>query len=93
MKKTNQQGFTFFVVVILAGVLAIIVLAGWNIYQRGQKNEAVSSSVGASAIKAVPLAPALSTASDLDKAAQILDQTVLDSDYDTAQLDQDLASF
>lgn len=92
MKKINQRGFALFEVVAIFGVLAIVALAGWNIYQRSQKNGAVSSS-SASAIKPVPLAPAVTTTSDLDKASQTLDQTSLDSNADTAQLDKDLASF
>lgn len=92
MKKTNQRGFALFEAVAIFGVLAIVALAGWNIYQRSQKNGAVSSSA-ASSIKSVPLAPTVTVASDLDKAAQTLDQTQLDTTSDTAQLDKDLASF
>ncbi len=93
MKRLSQRGFALFELVAIVGVLAIITLAAWNIYQRSHKNGAVSSSFAPPAIKVVPLAPAVTTARDLDKASQTLDQTSLDSSSDTAQLDQDLASF
>lgn len=93
MKRLSQRGFALFEMIAIVGVLAIVTLAGWNIYQRSHKNGAVSSSFAAPAIKVVPPAPTVTTANDLNKASQTLDQTSLDSNSDTAQLDQDLASF
>lgn len=90
MKKLNQKGFAAFELIVLAGVVIIVALAGWNIYRLQQSNGSVSTT---ETVKAVPSAPAIISTSDLDQAATALDRTQLDSSADTAQLDKDLASF
>jgi len=74
-------------------VVAIVALAGWNIYQRNQEGDSKASTSVGETVKAIPVAPDITSTSDLDKAAQTLDQTQIDNNSDTAQLDEDLASF
>lgn len=96
MRKTDQRGFAFFELLVITGLLVIVALAGWNIYQRSQKNETAtspSSSSSVSVLKDVPQAPDVAATSDLDKASQTLDQTQIDSDSDTVDLDKELSSF
>ncbi|MEK7095755.1 MAG: hypothetical protein AAB896_00470 [Patescibacteria group bacterium] len=88
MKQPSQKGFTLIGVLAIASALAIIALVGWNVYQRQQVSDTT-----AKIVKMVPVAPAVTSVGDLDTASQTLDQTQIDSDVDTAQLDSDLASF
>ncbi len=88
MKRIDQQGFSVFEFVVIAGVLSIISLAGWNIYHRSHQNGSVTTQRVAKSNSI----PVVSSASDLDKASQSLDQ-LPDSSSDAAQLDQDLGSF
>ena len=92
MKQFSQKGFALFEALLIVSVVAIVALAGWNIYERQQKNGSGGSSIEKT-VKVVPGAPVVATASDLDNAAQTLDQTQIDTASDTAQLDSDLASF
>ncbi len=71
---------------LIAGVVAIAGLIGWNVYQRQQDSSDIT-------VKAVPSAPSINNVADLDKAAEALDKTQIDTASDTAQLDKDLASF
>ncbi len=93
MRRFGQRGFALFEGLAIAGVAAIVALAGWNIYQQQQKNGSTTTTSSQKTVKLVPEAPAVASVSDLDKAAQALDQTQIDSVSDTAQLDKDLASF
>lgn len=93
MKRFTQKGFALFETLVIVGVIVIVAAAGWYIYQRQQKNDSAGTASTSKTIKAVPTAPAVTTAQDLDKAVQTLDQTQLDATSDTAQLDKDLASF
>ncbi|MEK7561921.1 MAG: hypothetical protein AAB541_03605 [Patescibacteria group bacterium] len=88
MKRPSQKGFTLIGVLAVASALAIVTLVGWNVYQRQQVSDTT-----AKIVKMVPTAPAVTSVGDLDTASQTLDQTQIDSDVDTAQLDSDLASF
>ena len=92
MKRFSQKGFALFESLVIVGVIAIVAVAGWNIYQRQQKNGSISSTTEKT-VKVVPGAPAIASVGDLDKASQALDQTQIDTVSDTAQLDSDLASF
>ncbi|MBI2592028.1 hypothetical protein HYW36_00960 [Candidatus Saccharibacteria bacterium] len=93
MKRLPQKGFALFEMVVIAALLTIVVLGGWNIYERSQKPGSVSTSKTTS-LKAIPEAPAeLSSTADLTKASETLDEVSLDSDSETAQLDKELASF
>ena len=92
MKQFSQKGFALFETLLIVSVVAIVALAGWNIYERQQKNGFGGNTIEKT-VKVVPGAPAVATASDLDKATQTLDQTQIDTATDTAQLDSDLASF
>ena len=92
MRRFSQRGFALFEGLAIAGVAAIVALAGWNIYQQQQTNGSTTIS-SEKTVKLVPEAPAVASVSDLDKASQTLDQTQIDSVSDTAQLDKDLASF
>lgn len=92
MKRFSQKGFALFESLVAVGIIAIVAVAGWNIYQRQQKNDSVSSTAEKT-VKVVPNVPAIASASDLDKAGQTLDQTQIDTVVDTAQLDKDLAGF
>ena len=91
MKRVGQKGFALFEAAMIVGVVAIVALAGWNIYRLNQKDN--STAPAAQTVKVVPLAPDITNVGDLDKAAQTLDQTQIDTVSDTAQLDKDLASF
>ena len=93
MRRFSQRGFALFEGLAIAGVAAIVALAGWNIYQQQQKNGSTTTTSSEKTVKLVPKAPDVASASDLDKAAQVLDQTQIDTATDTAQLDKDLASF
>lgn len=86
MKQVNQHGFGLHGVLLIAGVVAIAGLIGWNVYQRQQDSSDIT-------VKAVPSAPSINNVADLDKAAEALDKTQIDTASDTAQLDKDLASF
>ncbi len=92
MKRFSQRGFALFEALVIVGVIAIVAVAGWNIYQRQQKPGSVGNAP-AKTIKIVPKAPAVANAGDLDKANQALDKTQIDTVSDTTQLDKDLASF
>ena len=91
MKRVGQKGFALFEAIVIVGVVAIVALAGWNIYRLNQKDS--SSAPASQTVKVVPLAPDITNVGDLDKATQTLDQTQIDTVSDTAQLDKDLASF
>lgn len=93
MKRYTQRGFAILETLLIAGVIAIVAAAGWYIYQRQQTNDSASTTNTSPTIEVVPTAPAVTTAGDLDKAAQTLDQTQLDTAADTTQLDKDLVSF
>lgn len=93
MKRSTQRGFAILETLIIVGVIAMVAAAGWYIYQRQQKNDSASTASTSETIEVVPTAPAVTTAGDLDKATQTLDQTQLDTTADTAQLDKDLVSF
>ena len=94
MKRVGQKGFALFEAIVIVGVVAIVALAGWNIYRLQQNNGSVSTQRTSNAsLQPIATAPAISSTKDLDIAAQTLDQTQIDSSADTAQLDKDLASF
>lgn len=86
MKRFNQNGFGLHAVLLIAGVIVIAGLIGWNVYQRQQDSSDTT-------VKAVPSAPSVDNVADLDKATEALDKTQIDTVSDTAQLDKDLASF
>ena len=91
MKRINQSGFSLFELVVIIAVLAIVGLGGWNIYQRSHRRTGEVSTTKVT--KTLSSLPVITSSADLDKASQTLDQTVTDSSSDTAQLDNDLASF
>ncbi len=93
MRRLGQRGFALFEGLAIAGVVAIVALAGWNIYQQQQTNGSTTTISSEKTVKVVPKAPDVASVSDLDKASQALDQTQIDTVSDTAQLDKDLASF
>lgn len=94
MRKASQKGLALFEIIIIS-VVAVVALAGWNIYQRNQNNKSSSQTVSSTptTLKVVPSAPEVTSASDLDKASKTLDETQVDSNSDTVDLDKELSSF
>lgn len=88
--KKSQTGFVMFEAIVIAGVVAIVALAGWNIYRTNQKN---GSTAVTRVSQTISVAPSINSASDLDKAAATLDKTSVDDTAYLNQLDKQLSSF
>lgn len=101
--RSNQDGFSAVEIVLVVVIVAILGFVGYTVYQRQAAKTASSSSPSSSqtasnpAAKAndVATAPAISSASDLDKATAVLDQTHPSgsSSTDSSQLDSQLSTF
>ena len=87
MKKSNQQGFGFAVVLIAIVVVGIIAFGAVRVMS---KNSVVTDSSVATVKPVVP-AKFTSTA-DLQKATKALDETTVDSGVNPDQLNDDLDS-
>lgn len=91
--RTNQSGFSVIELAIAIVIVAIIGFAGYSVYHRQHNQSAVASQPATASD--VPAAPAVSSTSDLDKAAAALDQTDPggSNNTDAAQLDSQIANF
>lgn len=95
--RKPQTGFSAFEFIVIIVVIAIIGAASLAVYNR-QHNKTVTSSqptTSTSTVNAIPIAPTISSASDLDKATATLDQVDPSgsNSSDSSQLDAQLAAF
>ena len=92
MKRMKSQGFGLLGLLAIVGIIVVAALIGWYVYQHQQKSDETTA-LSTQTTQPIPDAPAVSQTSDLEKAAQALDKTQIDSSVDTAQLDKELAAF
>lgn len=93
--KQSRKGFALLDIAIVLAIIGVIATAGAYIYfqQRPDSTTKKGNSTSATASTAAPAAPEIQTASDLDNATKILDQTNVDaSDAEMQQLNSDLAN-
>ncbi len=99
--QTNQSGFSIIELTIVLVVVVVLGFVGRSVYDRQQAKTAsdsgTSQSTNGQSPKAsdVASAPNVSSASDLDKAAAVLDKTDPggSNNSDANQLDSQLSSF
>jgi Tfp pilus assembly protein PilV len=93
--RKKQLGFSAVELLIILVVVALLGFAGYVVYNRMQNNKAASSSTTSQSTSSsdVKSAPAINSASDLDKASNILDQTDPNPSGDSATLDTQLSAF
>jgi prepilin-type N-terminal cleavage/methylation domain-containing protein len=98
--KTNQSGFSAVELVIVLAVVGVLGFVGFSVYNRQQTKTTDTGTTQANngqSAKAndVASAPNISSTSDLDKAATMLDQTDPSgsNNSDAGQLDSQTANF
>lgn len=98
--RSTQSGFSPVEVLIVVAVVAVLGLVGYTVYNRQQDKTASTSNTQqvvsqAPTAEDVKAAPAVSSTSDLDKAAQVLDQTDPggSNNSDASQLDNQVSNF
>lgn len=93
---TRQKGFSIVEILLVVAVVGIIGFLGYTFYNNYQtetnKTSTADSSQSATASD-VATAPAVNSASDLDKAQAVLDQTNPGSSTDASQLDSEVSNF
>ncbi|MBP7760565.1 prepilin-type N-terminal cleavage/methylation domain-containing protein [Candidatus Saccharibacteria bacterium] len=83
----RQSGFSIIEVVLVFAVVVVVGLVGYNLYNMQQaRNEQTATTQQ----KAAAMPESINSTSDLDAAAKALDATQLDSNADTATLENDL---
>lgn len=82
MNKLNQRGFGAFGVFLVIALLAVVVLAGLRVYDMQNDENA-----GTATTQEAGTEPAVNDASDLDAAADYLNDQDIDKELDTAELD------
>ncbi|MDL2341997.1 MAG: hypothetical protein QFB87_02890 [Patescibacteria group bacterium] len=86
MKKTNQHGFGF--VVVLLAIVVIGVVAFGTVRVMG--NNKTSLADGTTVLSKAKVPAKVTNAAELQKASQALDETPVDSGVNPDQLDNDL---
>lgn len=91
IKTSSRAGFSTVEIVIAVVVVAIVGFLGYTFYNNYQDKKASESA----AVTDVPDAPAITTATDLDKATATMDEAGLEAgnDDDLSQLDKELSEF
>lgn len=92
-KLSLRSGFSAVEIVLIVAIIAIIGFLGYTFYTSYQNKKAIETA--ATTTTKTQDAPAITTASDLDKASKVMDQTELDSGNtdDLSELDKELAEF
>jgi Tfp pilus assembly protein PilE len=85
-----RSGFSAVEIVLIVAIIAIIGFLGYTFYTSYQNKKATET-----ATTTTQDAPTITTASDLDKASTVMDQTELESSNtdDLSELDKELAEF
>lgn len=93
--RTSQSGFSIIELIIALAILGVLVFVGYIVYDRQNDKTADNrDTTSQSATKSdLPTAPEVTSTSDLDKAATVLDQTDTSMDDDSEELDAQLQSF
>jgi predicted negative regulator of RcsB-dependent stress response len=92
----KQSGFSVVELLLIIVVIGILVFVGYFVYNKQRENKATSSSQSQdqSVTEAeVKEPPQVTTAKDLDTVDKALDDTSLDEDPDSRQLDAQLSEF
>ena len=83
----KQGGFSLIEVVLVLAVVVIVSLVGYNLYTMQQnRNEQATTNQQ----KAAAMPESINSTADLDASAKALDATQLDSNADTATLENDI---
>lgn len=100
-KHAKQQGFALLELVAVVVIIGLVALVGVKVYG-AHKDKALSNETTATTTASQTqvssdqaTVPQIKSATDLDKASQMLDQNDPDSSNasDSAQLDKDISSF
>lgn len=92
MRRTSIKArYATIKIVIIVAAIAVIGILGYKFYTNYQEKTAVDTSN----VSGVPPAPPITTTIDLDKAAETMDETMLDTSNndDLSELDKELAEF
>ncbi|MBC7746494.1 hypothetical protein H7Y40_00745 [Pedobacter sp.] len=91
-RTPNNSGFLFAELLIAVAVIGLVGFIGYTAYSRTHDNTAANSSQSPVA-QDVTTAPEIKSTTDLVTAEKALDETILDSPSDDAQLDSELNAF
>lgn len=83
MTKSNQQGFSPVVILLLVALLALVGFAGWRIYSQNEQ----STQTGTSSQQNSDPVPQVENAQDLEKAEGYLKDSDIDKELDTNEID------
>lgn len=90
--RTSHVGFSLIEVIVVVAIVALVAFLGYSLYTHQQ---AATNDKTSSAQVAVPAAPEITSASDLDTASNTLDQIDVDgsNSTDSTRLDSELSAF
>src|SRR5687768_7231850 len=92
----KQSGFSVVEALIILVIVGVLGFTGYMVYKKQQGDKQTSTSQYTdqeSTADDVQPAPAITATDDLDVAQKTLDETSLDSDSDSIQLDKELSEF
>jgi predicted negative regulator of RcsB-dependent stress response len=84
-ENTNKQaGFGIVEAVVVFAIIALVVIAGWFVYQRVNQDNDAANETSAQ----VEEAPQVENAADLAESEQYLEDLDIDGQLDTSELDE-----